>query len=205
MRSVMMVEGTDDEHVVKHICGNRQLGFIDKIQEYGGKDELLEGIGPRLKESDLGAVGIVLDADTNVTATWRAVANRLQIAGVTGLPTDVAESGFVSSQLKGLPRVGVWLMPNNKQSGILEDFLGYMVAADDPLMTYVRTQLDRIPPELIRFPETRKQKALMHTWLALQANPGRPFGQAITARYLDPSASQIDPFTSWIRRVFFDN
>ena len=35
-KRVLMVEGPDDEHVVKHICDQRQLGMIEKIRAYGG-------------------------------------------------------------------------------------------------------------------------------------------------------------------------
>jgi hypothetical protein len=71
-----MVEGPDDEHVVKHICAQRQLGEIDKIQPYGGKDRLIEGITVRLLESDIEALGILLDADEDLHARWQAVASR---------------------------------------------------------------------------------------------------------------------------------
>lgn len=33
-KRVLMVEGPDDEHVVKHICGERQLGQIETIHPY---------------------------------------------------------------------------------------------------------------------------------------------------------------------------
>ena len=52
-KRVLMVEGPDDKHVVMHICGERKLGEIETIHAYGGKDPLLEGIGTRLKESDV--------------------------------------------------------------------------------------------------------------------------------------------------------
>lgn len=35
-KRVLMVEGPDDEHVVKNICGQRQLGTIEIIHPYGG-------------------------------------------------------------------------------------------------------------------------------------------------------------------------
>ena len=80
-KHVLMVEGPDDEHVVKHICGQRQLGRIEKIHPYHGKDPLIDGIEVRLKESDIEVLGIILDADTDLQARWQAVSSRLSKAG----------------------------------------------------------------------------------------------------------------------------
>jgi len=41
-KRVLMVEGPDDEHVVKNLCGARNLGKIDHVHPYGGKDPLIE-------------------------------------------------------------------------------------------------------------------------------------------------------------------
>lgn len=45
-------------------------------------------------------------------------------------------------------------------------------------------------------------KAEIHTWLAWQKEPGKPLGQAITARYLNPNAPDAQQLIAWIRRVF---
>ena len=42
----------------------------------------------------------------------------------------------------------------------------------------------------------------MDTWLAWQEVPGRPIGQAIAKKYLDPEASYAQLFIQWIREVF---
>lgn len=204
-KRVLMVEGPDDEHVVKHICGQRQLGKIQYIHPYGGKDPLIEGIGVRLKESDIGALGIILDADTDLHARWQAVAFRLSAAGYTDVPpTPVPEGTVIESPADSLlPRVGVWLMPDNQLPGILEDFLRFLVPAGDRLLAHVDQALISIPAGERRFPEVRAAKARIHTWLAWQEEPGKPFGQAISARYLDPSLPAANLFAGWLQRTFF--
>lgn len=77
-KQVLMVEGRDDEHVVKHICGSRGLGIIDRIVDYGGIDPLIDGIEVRLKESDVGMVGMIVDADVDMNARWHAISARLE-------------------------------------------------------------------------------------------------------------------------------
>lgn len=46
------------------------------------------------------------------------------------------------------------------------------------------------------------RKAMIHTWLAWQREPGRPMGLAITKRFLDPEAPSAMEFVAWVRRLF---
>lgn len=204
-KSVLMVEGLDDEHVVKNFCGARNLGKIDHVQSYGGKDPLIEGIAARLKESDLVALGILLDADKNLQRCWQAVAHRLQQAGYGHLPAAPTRDGLVIEAPENtlLPRVGIWLMPDNQNDGILEGFLRDLVPAGDPLFAHVEQSVDRIPDGQRRFDDLKKPKAKIHTWLAWQDEPGKPLGQAISARYLDPDLPAADVFADWLDRTFF--
>jgi len=204
-KRVLMVEGPDDVHVVKHICGQRQLGKIENIHAYGGIDPLIDGIGVRLKESSIEVLGIILDADSDVAARWQAVASRLKAAGYGNVPATPAADGTIIEAPTNslLPRVGVWLMPDNQVSGILEDFLHFLVPEGDGLLVRIEQCIDSIPLEQRKFTNLKKPKALIHSWLALQEEPGKPFGQAISARYLDPNLPAANTFASWLRRTFF--
>lgn len=206
-KRVLMVEGPDDEYVVKHICGERKLGKIEVIHPYGGKGPLLEGIGARLKESDVVALGILLDADTDLHARWQAVTDRLKLAGYADTPNLPAPEGTVlpAPARSLLPRVGIWLMPDNQANGILENFLRFLVPEGDPLFAHVETSLDSIPSGQCRFSALKHPKARIHTWLAWQEEPGKPFGQAITARYLDPNLPAANTFANWLQRTFFSH
>ncbi len=206
-KRVLMVEGADDEHVVKRICAKRQLGLIDKIRDCKGKDPLLDNIAVQLKESDIFALGILLDADTDLHSRWQAVTDRLRLAGYANAPEFPAPDGTVISAPPNtlLPRVGIWLMPDNQTNGILENFLRFLVPENDPLFAHVETSLDSIPPGQCRFNELKQPKAKIHTWLAWQEEPGKPFGLAIMARYLDPNLRSADNFASWLKRTFFDS
>lgn len=94
-------------------------------------------------------------------------------------------------------------MPNNKLPGCLEDFLRFLVPDEDPLFAHVEHALDGIPPEQRRFDALKRPKAKIHTWLAWQAEPGKPFGQAISSRYLDPDLPMADVFARWLQSTFF--
>lgn len=201
---LLLVEGPDDEHVVKNICGARGLGHIDRIVACGGKERLLDSIAVRIKESDVGTVGVLVDADADISATWAALKSRLEPFGYR-LPEEPNREGVVAPAPpeSDLPRLGVWIMPNNKLPGILEDFLGYLAPADDPLLTHVKESIQSIPAGACRFSAEKRPKAEIHTWLAWQDEPGKPLGQAISARYFDVELDDAKIFSRWLEALFF--
>lgn len=206
-RKVLLVEGTDDEHVVKGLCGQHGLPHLDEIKPLGSVEKLVEHFPVRLKESGLARLGVVVDADTDVGARWRSLRDRLLRAGYPDVPQVPDPTGTIilppADVLAALPRVGVWIMPDNRTSGILEDFLRFLVPQGSPLFEHVDSSLSTIPEGERRFGPLAEPKARIHTWLAWQKEPGKPLGQAITARFLDPTVPQADAFVSWLVRLFF--
>lgn len=202
-RNVLLVEGSDDEHVVKHLCGHHGLPQLE-IANLGGIEKLIESFPIRLKESDVSALGVLVDADTDLQARWRSLRDHLLSAGYPKAPKSPKSAGTIWQAPADtlLPRVGIWLMPDNKTSGILEDFLRFLVPAESPLFAHVEQSVAGIPAEQRRFSDLATPKAIIHTWLAWQEKPGKPLGTAITARYLDASVPQVTGFVDWLRQLF---
>jgi len=205
-KKILLVEGIDDEHVLKHVCGNRGLPKFDKIIPHGGVDNLLESFPVRLKASEDGdVVGVVIDADTQIASRWESLRDRLVLVGYENVPANPTPGGTILPPPAGtmLPRVGVWIMPDNQANGILEDFLRFLVPTGSQLFALVETSVASIPADEMRFSVLARPKALIHTWLAWQQEPGKPLGTAITARYLDPGVAQVDVLISWLNRLYF--
>jgi len=204
-RKVVLVEGKDDEHVIKHLCGNRGIPPVLKVEGHQSVENLLETIPVRLKatyEGDI--VGIVLDADESLIDRWAAVRNHLQRLAYSDVPAHATKTGMIIDPPAEslLPRVGVWLMPNNQLNGMLEDFLALLVPENSHLFARVQRTVDDIPLSEQLFSATARSKVLIHTWLAWQKDPGLPFGTAITARFLDPLHTDADTFVTWLRELF---
>lgn len=147
-KKILLVEGRDDEHVLKHLCGNRNIGRIDEIEPLGSVEALLEGIPVRLKAGEEGdRVGVVIDADTDLAARWRSLRDRLIALGYPGVGEHPDPKGTVLEPPadKLLPRVGIRIMPDNRTPGILEDFLLFLVPPDSRLYAHVRAGVDSIP------------------------------------------------------------
>ncbi|MBI5845184.1 MAG: hypothetical protein HZB23_11005 [Deltaproteobacteria bacterium] len=203
-KQILLVEGKDDEYVVKHLCGNLQGPHIEKIKDCEGIDNLLEALPVRLKSAQEGQVGVVVDADANLAARWQSIRNILVTNGYISVPVNPSPDGTVVEPTEDslLPRFGVWIMPDNRTNGILEDFLRVLVPEGSPLFAHAEASIDGIPQGERKFSDPKRPKALIHTWLAWQEEPGKPLGTSITAKYLDPNTPSAAVFVSWLNRLF---
>jgi hypothetical protein len=205
-KKILLVEGNEDEHVLKHLCGNRGGLLLDDIKPHGEVDQLLDSFPVRLKASEYGdIIGVIIDADTDLDSRWRSLQNRLIRVGYEGVPDNPAPEGTILDPPndKLLPRVGIWIMPDNRSKGILEDFLQFLIPEGSLLFEHVKTSIAGIPAGERHFSKLAEPKALIHTWLAWQKEPGKSLGTAITARYLDPGVAQVDVLMSWLNRLYF--
>lgn len=201
----LVVEGKNDRHVIWHLCEQHQLPEIFSVEVPGdteGIDALLDGLPIRLKAENLRTLGIVADANQSLHARWAAIQHRLMAHGYDSIPERPLAEGWISAA-KNLPRVGVWLMPDNQLPGMLEDFAARLIPPDDALLPKANVVLLEIEQaELNRYPTVHHSKALIHTWLAWQENPGMPMGQAITARTLRHDSTIARSFVAWLMQLF---
>lgn len=204
-QKILLVEGTDDEHVLKHICGNRGIPHLDQVRPHDGDTDLLDDLSVQLRaSSDEGdIVGVVIDADKNPSGRWQSIRDKLLESGYQDVPGQPDPKGTVIDPPNGslLPRVGIWIMPNNEAPGKLEDFLISIVPQQDKLFTHATEVVESLPVQ--RFNDKDKPKAVIHTWLAWQSSPGRPYGTAITAGFLSAHAPRADVLVAWLNRLFY--
>ena len=195
-RRILLVEGVDDERVMKHICGNHGIPHLDEIKEHGGASRLLESVPVRIKASEEGdVVGIVIDADTDMRGRWQSIRDRVTTMGYDDAPDAPAPEGTIIDAPEGilLPRLGVWgyaRQPDRRNSGEL-------------LALSRSTAQCPFGPRGEECGRHSRQKAIIHTWLAWQREPGKPFGTAITERFLDPDVAEARVIASWLRRLFY--
>ena len=184
--NLVITEGKNDKHVFYHLLAHHGIAEgIIAFQEFDGISRLLEGLPEQLKISGLDRLGVVVDADTDLSARWDSLKHIFTQAGYQQIPRQPLPEGTILLHTD-LPKVGVWLMPNNQLPGMLEDFVSFLVPANDTLWTKAGDCLSNVPAEQRRF--SSLAKAHIHTWLAWQEEPGTPLGSAITKRYLDADA-----------------
>ena len=132
---LLLVEGNNDCHVIMHLCRAHELPeSLFCIHNCQNDDGVLKELTNRLKarpELRPQVVGVVLDADKpeanpNLTSRLQQVCDRLsKISQEYQRPQAPDPSGTILTAVENnkYPRVGIWLMPNNQEIGMLEDFL----------------------------------------------------------------------------------
>jgi hypothetical protein len=208
----LLVEGKNDRHVIWALCEKHQLPETFSVEvpneeDYGqGIEAVLAEIPIRLKQENFHTLGIVIDADQDLAARWQSVSSRLNANGYQNIPKAPPLEGWVYTETAAtnLPKVGVWLMPDNQLPGMLENFVARLILEDDGLLTKAELFLHDIEQAgLNRYTLIHNPKALIHTWLASQQTPGMPMGQAITSQVLSYNSPLALVFVEWLRRLFY--
>lgn len=196
----LLVEGKDDLHVISALCMKYALPENFDIIDCDGIENLTEQIPQRLKQSSIKTIGIIVDADTDIKNRWDSLNSTLEAQGFK-LPTEIPSDGLIINQNN--VNVGVWIMPNNNLNGMLEDFISFLVPKEDKLLPIVKSTLNNIEAEnLNSYPLIHKSKAIIHTWLSWQEDPGTPMGLGITKRYLNTDEETCTRLINWIKQLF---
>ena len=149
-------------------------------------------------------VGYVLDWDRPEDNRMRQLQERFKAIGCELSDSDFGEDGIIR-EVDGIT-VGVWLMPNAAaHSGKLEDFLREMISPSDPIFPKSRAYVDEVASSVLpdfRFRDIDREKADLHSWLAVQRNPGESYALAITSRLLSVDSSIACKFYSWFCRLY---
>jgi hypothetical protein len=201
---ILLVEGREDREVIFHLCNHHGLDnrSLFEVIPKDGYENLRDDLRVRPRTFGHRAIGAIIDADANIALRWRSVCDALGACGYTGLPPAPDEQGTIISPQGPLPRIGLWLMPDNRLSGMLEDFIQQLIRQGDALLPHAQGSVDGIPPTTRRFQEVHRTKAIIHTWLAWQEEPGTPLGQAVTKHYLDADHELARRFLAWLRNLF---
>lgn len=204
---VLLVEGKNDCHVVLALCQAHSVPETFGVYECENSEGILRRLNALVPSPEPPEViGFLLDADPVFEQRWQSVRTwfqtprNLHLQGYE-LPPSPSPGGTVLPEVPGSPRLGFWLMPDNRQSGMLEDF------CLDMANPHARSQAEQAVDHAQKsgattFKDVHRSKAIAHTYLAWQDEPGRPLGQAITAQALDPQTTLAKSFADWLTALF---
>ena len=205
----LLVEGGTDRSAIACLMEANGVSWPDPpdspvfIDACGSVDEILRPgvIEGELRVPGLEALGVVVDADGDAVARWNQLAtccgnefeelpNRIPAEGL-----QVVHSGDV--------RFGVWIMPDNRFTGMLEDWLVRLIPARSrPLYELARNCVAESKRQSAPFRDVHRTKAEIHTWLAWQDPPGLRLHEAVNPAVLDPTGPESRPFVNWFRSLF---
>ncbi|OQX78273.1 MAG: hypothetical protein B6D64_07095 [Bacteroidetes bacterium 4484_276] len=200
MNQILLVEGKDDLHVFSNIFKKHNVLQSFNIKDKEGIDAIYKSIPIYLK-ADNSTIGVIVDADTDIKSKWQTLKSVLSEKGYD-LPSKPMKEGTIIRK-EYLPAFGIWIMPNNDENGMLEDFVNYLIPAGDKIMPFVESSLRLLETKQIaKYKLIHKSKAKIHTWLAWQETPGVPMGVAINKTYLDSNHKICIRFVNWINELY---
>jgi hypothetical protein len=210
-RNKLLVEGDDDKHAVIQLMSAHTPWPKSKntddwpvwVHSSGGVEKLLQKrfLSEEIKVAGSDPLGIIIDADENAQNRWAAVRNRC-VNSIPDLPETIPPGGLIHKNKRG-GSFGVWIMPNNSQSGMIETFLSTLrVEKDTRVWDHAIASTTQAKSLGASFTNAHVDKARIHTWLAWQEPVGRSFGIAITENCLNAKSPFATPFVTWFKKLF---
>ncbi|NEQ96798.1 MAG: hypothetical protein F6K30_08755 [Cyanothece sp. SIO2G6] len=115
---VLLVEGRDDHEVIYQFCNYYGIDnqSLFSVEVGDGFDSLLKELGIRVR-TEVKVLGIVIDADANLSSRWEEIKSALAGDGYI-LPASPIKGGtIIESPNSNRPQIGIWLMPDNQEPG----------------------------------------------------------------------------------------
>jgi len=201
---ILLVEGDNDCHVVMALCKAHNVPQTFGIYQCGSDIGVLKRLNALiLRPNPPQVIGIMLDADSpSLDGRWQSIKDKLKNNHHSYvLPNKPNADGTVVETISDKPKLGFWLMPNNQDSGMLEDFCAEL--AEPASLAFARECVEQAQERKVTtFKAVHLSKAVIHTYLAWQDEPGYPLGKSITSQALRPHTDVAVRFTNWLTRLF---
>lgn len=119
---VLLVEGNNDCRVVMSLCAAQNVPENFGIYQCDSDTGVLKRLNALIsRPNPPQIIGVMLDADTSITGRWDSIKHKLKHYSYL-FPQNPDPDGTVIQGASDEPKLGFWLMPNNQDSGMLEDF-----------------------------------------------------------------------------------
>lgn len=211
--SLIIVEGENDKKFIHSLACSLGFPIPDETIRYAGdKDKAKADLKVELKSTHrYGKLSIILDADESPKSTWQSVLGILERSGKYEVKQNLPmpSGGVIIDPIDDhdIP-IGIWIMPDNKNTGMLEDFVGSLIKDDDLIFGKAKevvSELDRNRDNYDHlFKHVHISKAIVYTWLAWRNSPEQTMEQAVKKNVFDNMKMQSDNctrFIDWLKKV----
>lgn len=194
-KCVLLVEGKEDQLFFDAIVKQQNLQNI-QIISYKGKTNLRPFLSVLVKSPEFHnrviSIGIVRDADTNASGTFKSICDALQNACLS-VPHSVLEPVGQN------PRITILVIPHGSTHGMLEDLCLESVIEDPS--TNCMEQYFQCLQELPSSMPNNISKAKVQVFLASRHEPGKRLGEAAQAGYWPWNNEVFDSVKSFLQQI----
>lgn len=216
--STLLVEGEADRGFFEALC--RSLHLDPRVEvapprRFGARRDSKQAvfnIVPTLLDNLLDREGarlaVVVDADSHehgggFERTVEQFSRKVAEYGYhRSSGAAASQPGVLFAHEDGLKDLGLWVMPNNADEGMLEHWIAQCVSAEEqPRLAHAHRVIDELPFDP-KFKALHRFKADIATWLAWQARPGEGLYNSVEAGLLDSTSPLYIGLTVWLERIF---
>ncbi len=215
---ILLVEGETDrgffEQVCKLVLNPMPTIKVSVPKDYQGQiRNSKQGVFITLRQLLLGLMSedsqpkrlaAIVDADYDITnglGFQKTLEQVKTIAAEHDFDLSATHSnGFIFRN--GELAFGLWIMPNNKRDGMLEDFIKTCIKSDEQVLFNHASQTIQAISEP-KFDKTiHLTKAEIATWLAWQKTPGHGFYAAVKDDLLQTDHDLFQELQRWLKQIF---
>ena len=197
---LLLVEGKDEVVFFRLLCRKLNIGDIEVI-ESGGKDkfkDLLPAILNMRGIEKVTSIGVIRDADNSSVSAFTSIKHHFQKNGLI-LPNSINE---IASE-NGKVSTGIFIMPGNRDTGMLENLMLDTVR-DHPVKKMADRYIDELKENLTdeppKFP-SNEHKARFYAFLAGMEKFIPSLGLAAEKGYFDLDSSYLDDLKEFILKI----
>jgi hypothetical protein len=214
---VLLVEGDDDKYFFNKICTlfnlspNIKVAVPKDFNSQNSKGGVLESLPPLLKQladGSLRKLAVIVDADyeeqygLGYQKTIQKITELVTLQEFVLIQnTENHASGLIFENGAELANFGLWVMPNNQDSGMLEDFVKTCIKIDELSLFNHANQVVHAISEP-KFKPHHYAKAEVSTWLAWQKQPGHGLYRAVHDELLDTDHALFQKLAHWLKQIF---
>jgi hypothetical protein len=218
-KGVLIVEGNADVFFFDALLREWQIRGVKvsppaSVNRVNGKFHAIETLSiyvKQLLDASIEGLAIVLDADTplvdqmrGLDPTLQAVDQKMNEAGFSR--SSIVGRGYVYAPRSGASRARVflWVMPDCRSDGSLEDFVRQQVDPKTLQASWyakAKAAVDELNEPLFDR-AAHSLKATTSTWLAWQRYPGKGMQSVVGDHLIDLDNGNASLLKSWLKAAF---
>ena len=202
--SLLLVEGRSEENAIREFYKQWKIDINFDISSEGSITKLKTSFKMHLKSSNiLRKLWVIIDADASYACACQSIRDILERSGKYNPPLQLCSNGLILTPIDENDLVvGVWIMPNNQDVGMLEDFMMGIIPEDNMLLHEAETVLTNIEKKNIqKYKNVHRAKAKLHTWLACHDDPGDSVNVAIRKNLFSQDKELVIAFRAWLMEL----
>jgi hypothetical protein len=212
---ILLVEGEADRAFFEQICRIVDLNTSVTVappKDLSGSHNTKEGVFnylpillDQLPDAGISKLAVIIDADHNENGGGyeRAINRVVEIVTPYGFILAAhTGGGIIFKHNDGFADFGLWIMPNNADEGMLEDWIKSAIHPDEQgLFLHAGTVVAALSQPQ-KFKPIHRSKAEVATWLAWQKQPGHGLYRAVEDGLIDLTCCYYQEMIRWLKHIY---